>query len=252
MNSAPSSTASQLDRPHASVPFREVCFSDIEDAAQRLRGSIAETPCTPLPGLGTSAGVTLHVKRDYLQATGSFKERGAANVLGCLSPLDRRRGIVAASAGNHALGLALHGARLGVPVTLVMPVNAARVKVDRCRNLGANVILFGETFDQADVEARLLAAAGRCRFVHPIDDSLVIAGQGTMGLEILRQYPEVEAGAGPRGMAFHTGAKPVLRASTHEIRTAGPYLHLLSFCLPGSPPEGRYGAFTTITTPRRK
>lgn len=157
-----------------------------------------ETPCTPLVCPG-AAGVTLHVKRDYLQATRSFKERGAANVLGCLSPAERQRGIVAASAGNHALGLALHGARFRVPVTLVMPVNATRVKVDRCRSLGAKVILFGESFDEADVEARLLAAAGRYRFVHPFDDPLVIAGQGTMGLEILRQCPDVEAIVVPVG-----------------------------------------------------
>ena len=199
MNPTASTTESRPNRSHAFPPPREVRFSDIEDAARRVRGTIVESPCTPLASLGTRAGVTLHVKRDYLQATCSFKERGAANVLGCLSPVDRRRGVVAASAGNHALGLALHGARLSVPVTLVMPVNAARVKVDRCKSLGAKVVLFGESFDQADGEARLYAAARRCRFVHPFDDPLVIAGQGTMGLEILRQFPEVEVIVVPVG-----------------------------------------------------
>lgn len=170
-----------------------VHLADIDDAAHRLRGVIVETPCPALPDLGRVAGVRLHVKRDYLQATGSFKERGAANALSCLSVLDRKRGVVAASAGNHALGLAWHGARFGVPVTLVMPVGAARVKVERCRRLGAEVVLLGESFDETDVEARLLAAARGCGFVHPFDDPVVISGQGTMGLEILRQVPDLEA-----------------------------------------------------------
>jgi threonine dehydratase len=179
--------------------LRSVCYSSVEAAARRLRGTIVETPCSPADHLSLTAGIRLYLKRDYLQATRSFKERGAANTLSCLGVADRKRGVWAASAGNHALGLAWHGARLGVPVNLVMPRHAARVKIDRCRRLGARVVLSGESFDEAQAEAGFLASENDCRFVHPFDDPLVIAGQGTMGLEILRQVPDVEAVVVPVG-----------------------------------------------------
>ncbi|MGH8723063.1 MAG: pyridoxal-phosphate dependent enzyme [Burkholderiales bacterium] len=158
-----------------------------------------ETPCERSHELGEeSGGARVFLKRDHLQATGSFKERGAANALLVLGR-EARAGVVAASAGNHALGLARHGARLGVPVTLVMPRGAAQAKVARCRQLGAEIVLEGGSFDEAEAFARDLARGRGAAFVHPFDDKSVMAGQGTMALEILKQVPEVEAIVVPVG-----------------------------------------------------
>lgn len=192
---------------------------DIAAARERLCGAIRETPCTESPELGAEAGVRLWLKRDHLQATGSFKERGAANALACLSPAARRRGVVAASAGNHGLGLARHGARLGVPVTLVMPRDAARVKVERCRALGAEVVLEGGSFTEAEAFARELAGRGRRRLVHPFDDPAVMAGQGTLALEVLEQVPELGAIVVPvGGGGLLAGVAVAVKAARPKVR----------------------------------
>lgn len=176
-----------------------VTLADIQAARQRLSGSIAETPCPISVPLSELTGLSIRCKLDLLQRTGSFKERGARNALLMLDTAQRTRGVVAASAGNHALGLAYHGGLLGIPVTVVMPRFAPLVKVATCRRLGASVILEGESFGDARRRAMELADSTGLVLVHGFDDPRVIAGQGTMALEVLEQAPDVEAIVVPTG-----------------------------------------------------
>ena len=173
------------------------------------------------------------LKRDDLQRTGSFKERGARHALLCLGAEERARGVIAASAGNHALGLAYHGAQLGTRVTVVMPLTAPEVKIARCRGLGATVVLHGATFEAALAHAQALAAETGGALVHPFDDLRVIAGQGTMGLEIVEQAPELDAVVVPvggggllAGMATAVKAlRPGVRVIAVEPENAAGFLH---------------------------
>lgn len=174
-------------------------LADVVAARARLAHGLRLTPCIIAPALSELAGMTVWLKRDDLQRTGSFKERGARHALLCLTQAERSRGVVAASAGNHALGLAYHGAQLGVRVTVVMPVSAPEVKVVRCRGLGAQVVLHGANFDAAQAYALALAGATGATLVHPFDDPRVIAGQGTMALEFLEQASGVDTVVVPVG-----------------------------------------------------
>lgn len=176
-----------------------ISLDDVFQAQARLVGGVRLTPCAPSARLSDLTGMRIIAKHDYLQATGSFKERGARNALGLLSPTERARGVIAASAGNHALGLAFHGRALGISVTVVMPRLAPRVKAGRCHALGAHVVLHGDTFDEAAAHARSLADAGGQTYVHPFDDPVVMAGQGTLALEVLDQIPDLEAIVVPVG-----------------------------------------------------
>src|SRR5262249_17362655 len=157
------------------------------------------SPCPESIPLAELCGAQVYCKLDYLQRTGSFKERGARNALLLLDAEQRRRGVIAASAGNHALGLAYHGQLLGIRVTVVMARFAPLITLATCRRLGAEVVLFGETFGEAFEEAQRRAAADRLTYIHGFDDPAIIAGQGTMGLEILEQVPDVEAIVVPIG-----------------------------------------------------
>jgi threonine dehydratase len=168
-------------------------------AHARIAGGLRPTPCTASVPLSELAGMEIILKHDYQQATGSFKERGALNALLSLPGGQRLRGVVAASAGNHALGLARHGARLGTPVTVVMPRTAPRVKADRCRQLGARVIAHGDSYDEAAAFAETLAREQDLAYVHPFDDPAVIAGQGTLALEMLLAFPDLHAVVVPVG-----------------------------------------------------
>jgi len=174
-------------------------LESVRDAHARLAGGLRPTPCAISAPLSALAGMTIVAKHDYQQATGSFKERGARNALLSLQPSQRKRGVVAASAGNHALGLAWHGRELGVSVTVVMPRTAPRVKAGRCHALGARVILHGDTFEEATSHARTLEEAEGLTWIHPFDDLAVIAGQGTLALEILEAAPQVDAFVVPVG-----------------------------------------------------
>ena len=178
-----------------------VTFADIVAAHERIRSGICRSPCPRSVPLSELTGAEVFCKLDLLQRTGSFKERGARNTLLLLDEAQRRRGVVAASAGNHALGLAYHGRLLGIPVTVVMPRFAPLVKVATCRRLGARVILEGETFDDARRMAVEIAAREGLNRVHGFDDPRVIAGQGTMALEILEDVPDAEAIVVPVGGA---------------------------------------------------
>ncbi|MGF1635251.1 MAG: threonine ammonia-lyase [Phycisphaerae bacterium] len=189
----PSSTPLEVP-PQAIVQPGEVAA-----ARDRIAGRVLLTPSPASPALSDATGFRVFCKLEYLQRTGSFKERGAANALLCLDAAQQRRGVVAASAGNHAAALAYHGRRLGVGVTVVMPTYAPLVKVETCRRLGARVVQHGGTFAEARTRADELVAEEGLRYVHGFDDRDVIAGQGTLGLEILEQVPDMAAIVVPAG-----------------------------------------------------
>lgn len=170
-----------------------VTFADIATARERIRGGVLETPCTLSPMLSEQFGSEIWCKMEYLQRTGSFKERGARNALLLMTSEERARGVIAASAGNHALALAWHGSSLGSPVTVVMPRYAPLVKQANCRKYGAKVILHGDSFAEAKAKADEISAAEGQRYVHGYDDPAIIAGAGTLGIEILEQCPEADA-----------------------------------------------------------
>lgn len=176
-----------------------VTLSDIRSAQRRIAGGVMVTPCQESIPLSEITGARVFCKLDNLQRTGSFKERGARNALLLLNAEQRRRGVVAASAGNHALGLAYHGKLLGIGVTVVMPDYAPLIKVTTCQRLGANVVVHGRDFGEARAEADRLVAGKGLTYIHGFDAPAIIAGQGTLGLELLRQTPGLDAIVCPVG-----------------------------------------------------
>ncbi len=173
-------------------PTLPVSWADIECAAEVIRGALVETPCLRSDTLSRLLGCELWLKFENLQYTASFKERGALNKLKTLSPEEQRRGVIAMSAGNHAQGVAYHAGRLGIPATIVMPAHAPFVKVRNTEAHGARVILFGASLAEAAAHAHQLARDEGLVFVHPYDDPLIVAGQGTVALEMLSAAPEIE------------------------------------------------------------
>jgi len=176
-----------------------ISLADVRAAARRIAGGVVVTPCPPSIPLSEITGAEISCKLDNFQRTGSFKERGARNALLLLGAAEKRRGVVAASAGNHALGLAYHGKLLGIPVTVVMPDYAPLIKITTCQRLGARVIIHGRDFAEARAQADALVAAEGLTYIHGFDAPAIIAGQGTMGLEILKQVPDVDAIVCPIG-----------------------------------------------------
>jgi threonine dehydratase len=176
-----------------------VTLSDIRAAQRRIAGGIIVTPCPESIPLSEITGARIFCKLDNFQRTGSFKERGARNALLRLPPARRAQGVVAASAGNHALGLAYHGMLLHVPVTVVMPDYAPLIKITTCEKLGARVLIRGHDFAAARAAADELVAAEGLTYIHGFDDPDIIAGQGTMGLELLKQVPDLDAIVCPIG-----------------------------------------------------
>jgi threonine dehydratase len=170
-----------------------VSFADIQAARERSKGAVYYSPCLPSIPLSELTGMEIFCKLDNLQRTGSFKERGARNVLSQLSYDQKKRGVIAASAGNHALALAYQGKLLGVPATVVMPKYAPLIKVNNCQKLGARVVLHGKDFAEARTRAHEIGAKDKQAYIDGYDDPAIIAGQGTMGLEILEQVPNVDA-----------------------------------------------------------
>ena len=166
--------------------------ADIQAAARRLHGNVLETPCLLSRTLGALAGCEVFLKFENQQFTASFKERGAFNRIAMLSDAERGHGVLTVSAGNHAQAVAYHTQRLGIPTTVVMPRFAAAVKVDNTRRFGAEVVLEGETFDDARRHGLQLAAERGLAVVHPFDDLAVAAGQGTVALEMLAQQPGID------------------------------------------------------------
>jgi threonine dehydratase len=203
----------------ATVP--PVTFDQIVAARARLAGGVVLTPCAPSIALSDATGCDILVKREYLQATGSFKERGARNTLLQLDPAQRARGVIAASAGNHALALAYHGRQLGVPVVVVMPRYAPMIKQARCRSMGAEVLLEGETLADARVRADTLAADRGLTYINGFDDPRVIAGAGTIGLEILDQAKDLDAIIAP------IGGGGLIAGVALAVKTAAPRIRLI-------------------------
>jgi threonine dehydratase len=178
-----------------------VTFQDIEAARERIADAVYYSPCPPSIPLSEITGMEIFCKLDNLQRTGSFKERGARNALAQLSPAQKRRGVIAASAGNHAQALAYQGALLGIPATVVMPKLAPLIKVTNCQRLGATVVFHGSNFGEAKVHAHELAKAKKLAYIDGYDDPAIIAGQGTMGLEIVEQITNLDAVVIPVGGA---------------------------------------------------
>jgi threonine dehydratase len=174
-------------------------LAEIEAAAARIDGAVLRTPTLLSRALSDRFGATLYLKLENLQHTGAYKERGALNKLLLLDAATRARGVIAASAGNHSQALAYHARRLGVPTVIVMPAPTPIVKVSQTEGHGAEVVLHGETFDEAYAEARRLAAARALTFVHPFDDHDVMAGQGTVALELLADAPDIDTLVVPIG-----------------------------------------------------
>ncbi|MEP7062413.1 MAG: threonine ammonia-lyase [Betaproteobacteria bacterium] len=199
-----------------------VTYDDIVAARERIRGGIYESPCVESIPLSQLTGAHIYCKLDYLQRTGSFKERGARNALLKLDDTRRRKGVIAASAGNHALGIAYHASLLDIPVTVVMPQFAALIKVTNCRQLGANVILHGADLGEARVKAEALAQERGLTFIHPFDNADVIAGQGTMALEILEQAPDLDAIVVPvGGGGLLAGIGTVMKRNRPQVSIIG-------------------------------
>ncbi len=199
-----------------------ITLADIEAARERIAGGVYLSPCVPSIPLSNLTGADIWCKLDYLQRTGSFKERGARNALLLLTPEQRKRGVIAASAGNHAQGIAYHGRLLGIPVTVVMPKFAALVKVTNCRQFGAKVILHGADLTEARAHAGELAERDGLTFIHPFDNAHVIAGQGTIALEILEQTPDPEAIVVPvGGGGLIAGIGTVVKTKAPKIELVG-------------------------------
>jgi len=199
-----------------------VNLQDIRAAATRLKGLIAATPCPYSETLSRLTGSRVYVKLENLQMTGSFKERGAANVLQQLSDDERRRGVVAASAGNHGLAVAFHAARLGIVSVIVMPEWAPLTKVMAARRHGAEVALTGSDYDAAYARAREIEAERGLVFIHPFDDPRVIAGQGTIALELVEQAPDLDAVLVPvGGGGLAAGIGVALKALKPRARVIG-------------------------------
>src|SRR5436305_3998461 len=169
-----------------------VTLADIAAAQRTIAGQVLRTPMLPAPKLSALTGANVCVKYENLQVTNSFKERGALNKLASLDQDARGRGVIAMSAGNHAQAVAYHAARLAIPATVVMPVTTPFVKVEATQAHGAEVVLQGETVAEAQIRAEILARERGLTFVHPYDDPLVIAGQGTIALEMLEDAPDLD------------------------------------------------------------
>jgi threonine dehydratase len=176
-----------------------ISLADVQAARARIRESIRITPAAYSENLSRETGNTVLLKLETFHVTGSYKERGALNGMLAMRAEDRARGVIAASAGNHAQGIAYHAGRLGIHATICMPVHTPLVKISATRNWGAEVVLSGENFDEASIEAQRLGQETGATFLHAFDDSAVIAGQGTIGLELLDQVPDLEAVIVPVG-----------------------------------------------------
>jgi threonine dehydratase len=199
-----------------------VTIDDVRVAADRVAGSVVRTPTLVSQTLSAMTGATIYLKFENLQFTAAYKERGALNRLLQLGDNARKNGVIAASAGNHAQGLAYHGKRLGVPVTIVMPKSTPMIKVMQTESHGATVVLEGETFDAAYEHARLLEGHRGLTFVHPFDEPDIIAGQGTVALEMLEDAPDIDTLAIPiGGGGLISGCSTVAKAINPAIEVVG-------------------------------
>ncbi len=199
-----------------------VILDDIRRAAEVIDGTVIRTPLVPAPRLSQRLGCELYLKLESLQYTGSFKDRGALVKLKSLGDEQAKRGVIAMSAGNHAQGVAYHAKRLGIPATIVMPEFAPFTKVEQTRRVGAKVLLTGDTLDASAVAAREIGEKEGLAFVHPFDDPLIVAGQGTVGLEIMADRPDLDDVIVPiGGGGIISGTATAMRALGSEARFFG-------------------------------
>lgn len=203
-------------------PAIPVTIDDIRTAHGRIRDSIVRTPTFISKTLSDLTGATVYLKFENLQFTAAYKERGALNTLLQLDDEARSKGVIAASAGNHAQGLAYHANRLGIPSTIVMPTNTPTVKVVQTEGHGATVILEGDTFDAAYAHARELEAERGYTFVHPFDDPRIVAGAGTVAIEMLEDVPAIDTFITPiGGGGLISGMAVVAKAADHPVSVIG-------------------------------
>ena len=197
-------------------------IDDIRAAARRIEGAVVRTPMLKSRTLSEIIGAEVWLKFENLQFTAAYKERGALNKLLQLTPEERARGVIAASAGNHAQAVAYHGNRLGIPVTIVMPEPTPTIKVTQTEGHGARVVLFGAMFDDAYAKARELEREEGYVFVHPFDDPQIIAGAGTLGIEMLEEAPDLDVLVVPiGGGGLMSGISTAARALKPEIELIG-------------------------------
>ncbi|MBB5716002.1 threonine ammonia-lyase [Sphingomonas aerophila] len=207
---------------HAQTEALPVQIDDVVAAHARISDQIVRTPTLISRTLSDLTGATVYLKFENLQFTAAYKERGALNTLLQLSEAARSVGVIAASAGNHAQGLAFHANRLGIPATIVMPRNTPIVKVVQTQGHGATVILEGDTFDAAYAHARILEGERGLTFVHPFDDPRIIAGAGTVALEMLADVPQIDTLAVPiGGGGLISGMATVARAQSRLVEVVG-------------------------------
>src|SRR5580658_3498067 len=201
---------------------QNLTIADIKAARERLDGAIYRTPCARSETLSRQTGQSIFLKLENLQMTGSFKERGALNKIATLTPEEAQRGVIAASAGNHAQGVAYHATKRGIRALIVMPLATPLVKVTATRGFGAEVILHGANYDEACEEATRRCQAEGMTFIHPFDDPLVMAGQGTIGLELLEQIENLEAVVVPiGGGGLIGGVACAVKESKPDVRVIG-------------------------------
>lgn len=204
------------------VMAEELSLAAIREAGKRIHGRIKETPLIHSPVFSQESGNNIWIKPENLQLTGAYKVRGAYNKILGLTDEERGKGLIAASAGNHAQGVALAASELGVQATIVMPCTTPLIKVEATRNYGAQVVLSGNSYDDACHEARRLEESRGLTFVHPFDDPAIMAGQGTIGLEIFEELPEVDAVLVPvGGGGLISGIAVALKSLNPRIRVIG-------------------------------
>ncbi|HEV2645342.1 MAG TPA: threonine ammonia-lyase [Acidobacteriaceae bacterium] len=204
------------------TPEQSIGLADVMAARERLRDAIYYSPCPHSVMLSELTGQQVYLKLENLQMTGSFKERGALNRIATLSAEQASRGVIAASAGNHAQGVAYHATKRGIRSIIVMPLTTPLVKVTATRSFGAEVVLHGANYDEAFLEATRLCAEQGLTFIHPFDDAVVMAGQGTIGLELLEQVPQLEAVVVPiGGGGLIAGIACAIKQSRPDVRVVG-------------------------------
>ena len=199
-----------------------ISLDDVRDAARALEGQVERTPMRKSRTLSEITGAEVWIKFENFQFTASFKERGALNKLSRLTAQEKKAGVIAASAGNHSQGVAYHGRRLGIPVTITMPVTTPFNKVEHTRAFGARVLLEGHTFDEAKAYAEMVRQREGLTFIHPFDDPLIMAGQGTAALEMFEDGPDLDMLAVPiGGGGLISGAATVAKALKPDIKVIG-------------------------------
>ncbi|PPQ29579.1 threonine ammonia-lyase [Rhodopila globiformis] len=213
-----------------------ITLADVQQASERIAGRVLRTPMLPCQAISRVTGAEVLLKLDNMQVTGAFKERGAANRLALLSDAERACGVIAMSAGNHAQAVARHAHLLGIEATIVMPKHTPSTKVTRTRAWGARVLLVGDTLAEAAAHAHHLADSESLVFIHPYDDPAIIAGQGTLALEMLQDAPDLDALIMPVGgggllagaLIAATGLNPCISVYGAEVETYAPMAQRLA------------------------